>query len=88
MLSLSIPTAVGSKLYPSTFNNYTALDIKLVQGWKNVTDNVELPFRIIKDSNGTLRLKCGGGLNTKLDVGLEYYFRYEATFLLSDSLLS
>ena len=80
--TFTIPSAVGSKLYPMTG---TYVDLKNVILLKSASSNVEKVFGMYKNTDtsfGSLAI----GLDAGFDGSSSYVFRYEATFLLSDNL--
>lgn len=84
---LGIPSSVGSKLYPYTIGtSVNNLDNKVVNMFSGRTTYVDCVFETAKQSNGQLFVYIRN--TTNLDVDVEYVFRYEVTFLLSDSLVT
>lgn len=87
LCGFTIPSSVGSKLYPQTFGNITALDCRKLLLF-DTQDNFQYPIEksgfFQKSSNVQLYARLYMPL---LDVGHTYYLRYEVTFLLNDSLI-
>lgn len=82
-----IPSAIGAKLYTFTVGNYTALDIRKIFATHNVLENnKEIISYIAKNDNTTIDFRLAYGQADLLPLNTDYYFRYEATFLLSDNL--
>ena len=82
--SLTIPSAIGEKLYPATVGLYQFLDNKVINAFSSYDNHVSCPAYIAKSSDTLLLVTMGDASN--FVVGTKYYFRYEATFLLNDSL--
>ena len=85
--SFTIPSQVGAKLIPATIGGISnAIDFKKVQfieETQNVVKDCSVRFSKYSDTSYTVFLLANHGLT----VGTKYIFRYEATFLLSDSLI-
>lgn len=84
VLDIYIPQAIGQKLYPVTMGtSETLLDVKTIGFALDFATSVNCPMWLNKISNTNVRL----GMNaTNIAAGNTYLFRYEVTFLLSDSL--
>ena len=78
-----IPESVLNKIFPITIDGYNWVDQKNILAFKNATESVSVPARLGKGANN-LRLQIGAGT---LVQDTEYVLRYEATFLLNDSLI-
>lgn len=85
IFAFTIPNAVGAKLYPTEVGGYPYLDQKALSAFYDPNTSTDLPVRIAKQSNTELRLIVN---TSSMVVDREYLLRYEATFLLSDNLLS
>ena len=74
-----IPSTIGSKLYPIISNVVSLGSIIL-----NTSETAQQfnPTNVVKDSNTNIRIQVRGTVSTGT-----YYYRYEETFLLSDSLV-
>ena len=86
-LTITIPSSIGAKLYPYSVSTYDTLDNKKipVMSSSDLSSISEVVGSIIKSSNTALYFRMEG--ITSLTNG-SYFFRYEATFLLSDSLVA
>ena len=79
-----IPSAIGSKLYPTLIGSDNFLDMKEVALVKDYADMEICPVSLYKDSNTRLYLNLYNW--SQLDINKQYYFRYEVTFLLGDDI--
>ena len=85
--SIYLPQAVGAKIIPVDIDGGYFVDVKKVNILDTFTGTKEITGYVQKPSD--TRLVFGGyasGLNTLLELNKAYYFRYELTILLSDSL--
>lgn len=84
---LTIPDAVGNKLYPYEVDSYNVLEHKKIYATSNsaLSSIGEIVSALIKANNYTLYLRLEG--MASLADGT-YFFRHESTFLLSDNLAS
>ena len=78
-----IPSAVGSRLIPTSLFSST-LDIRNIAFANNVYTIKQGIANLGKNSNTSLEIFFRG--LSSLSTGVDYYFRYEVTFLLSDNL--
>ena len=84
-----IPTAVGSKLYPSTIGSGDYLDVKKVTAYKQAWSGYDITCYTGKSSNGAIyMIALTQGMNDNFTLNTKHYARYEVTFLLSDPLNS
>lgn len=81
---ITIPNDVGAKLYPSQVGLYNFLDNKKIQCWSSHNSCIDALAYIEKTSNTLLKMNIEDVSN--FVEGTKYYVRYEATFLLNDSL--
>ena len=89
VISISIPSDVGAKLYPVNVGGNDILDAKKINALTTFYTGVNLSSFIGKASNTLLQLFIATGeLNSNLELNTKYYYRYEATFLLSNNLAS
>lgn len=82
-VQFGIPNAIGAKLYPYVISGTNVLEEKIVPFYDGIyskTDNTVI-FR--KYSNTLVGLMMR---TNDLTANTDYFFRYEATFLLSDNL--
>lgn len=79
-----IPSAVGQNLYPMSIDNIDGLSFKELYLASAYYDGVTIKIRLNKTANNFLILEFYGLGN--MVVNTDYIFRYEDTFLLSDSL--
>lgn len=84
LCKLNIPSAIGNKLYPATFGLYQFLDNRVIHAWSSYTNYIDAISYIDKQSATQLSFVIDNTTNFVQDT--KYYYRYEATFLLSDSL--
>ena len=81
MIELWMPSAIGAKLYP---NSVSCLSNQRVPAYSNFNTFVGLDSFMTKNSDSLSYLAINNG--SDLTVGQQYYYRFEVTFLLSDSL--
>ena len=79
----SIPSAIGDKLFTTLVGAHNFLDVKAIDIFSSRTSKVNTSITMNKASNVLVNVALG---TTTLVVDTKYYARYEATFLLSDSL--
>lgn len=79
-----LPANVLAKLIPTTISGNDFLDVRKGSFAKNHTTYVDLPMFIQKGANS---IYLYANISDSLTLDTEYYFRYEATFLLSESLI-
>ena len=81
----NIPSAVSAKIYPYLFDGISVVANGELLCSKTLSNSVKLPFALIKSGNDFI-------LNiyslNNMAVNDKYIFRFEQTFLLSDSLAS
>ena len=84
--SITIPSAVGAKLYPATLGVYdNIMDNRVIKCLSNLNSGIDSNAWITKNSNTLLRFNINC---YNMVVDTKYYVRYEVTFLLSDDLES
>lgn len=81
--NFTVPTGVLEKLFPTQIGTYSFLDVKLLPIFKSHTEYVSVPAFITKGAS--LSFVISNSANMVQDT--KYYVRYEATFLLSESLV-
>ena len=81
---MSIPSAVGTKLFPTRIGGYDYLDAKVVQASDSASSSIPIHVSIAKNSDTNLGMFIYD--LTSLTAGTKYYVRVEYTFLLSDNL--
>ena len=80
-----IPASVGAKLYPSTIGGINnILEVKSIVMTKSGYSTVACPCTLYKPSGTEIYISVYG--LGSLNIGDTYYWRVEATFLLSDNL--
>lgn len=85
LISVDMPSSVGSKLHPYTLSGFNnLLDYRKLDGLTDA-NNYETIFARIQKSSDT-RITIGLDVNELTQLNTDYLFRYECTFLLSDSL--
>ena len=84
--AFTFPTSIGSKLYADSLG---ALDNINVNFFNSATAYIAKNIRTTKTAGGNagISIQCFS-MNTSFTQGTLYSFRYEETFLLSDTLLS
>ena len=84
LIDFQVPDSIFAKLYPTTIGVITnMLDAKTIQAFSGEWSSVNMPVELLKTTN---RCRLYAQLSN-LAQGTTYYARYEATFLLSDSLI-
>ena len=82
---ITVPDSVYSKLYPSTMGGGLALSFKVISAIADDTQTfINIPAELYKSSGVVLSIAS----TSNMVLNQKYYFRYEETFLLSDSLVS
>lgn len=81
---INIPASVGNKLYPATVGQYQFLDNRVINAWSSYGNNIDVICYIDKTSNTRITFVADNTTNFVQDT--KYYLRYEATFLLGESL--
>ena len=85
----TIPSAVSSKLYPTSVGAYNLLSFQDVTITKDGINQKSVACQISKSNVDIVtQLTNSGNLNTQFTLTEKYYVRVEMTFLLSDSLVS
>ena len=84
VLNLTIPSEVGAKLYPYTIGENDWLYQEVVHAFSTGSAYIPASMRIRKNSNTSLDIIMT--LNNTV-ANTPYFLRFEATFLLSDSLI-
>lgn len=84
LCSFKIPQDVGAKLFPYQLGQEYFLDNKAIQLFSTNTSAVQILADCQKTSNTTIRFALR--FNDNVIINQQYYFRYEITFLLSDSM--
>lgn len=79
------PSAIQDALYPSNIGGGNYLDLRSVDAWQDEATKVETIGYIAKGSGG---ISAYANKLNDLTLNTKYYFRYEATFLLSNNLAS
>ena len=88
LFNFSIPSAVGAKLYPFIVYNNSVIDYRQIGLVKKTTGEIlNANLAIYKSSNTQINVFARTGALNALELDTEYLIRYEATFLLSDSLI-
>ena len=84
LIEIAIPSAVYNALYTSQIGQSNFLDNKVLKAFSHHRSAVDMYAWLEKKTNNKLALQ----VNTlNMVAATEYFIRYEATFLLSDSLL-
>lgn len=84
LINFTIPSSIGARLIPINIPDYGYLDQKNVALFTSPNDFTSAVVRLGKDNNTSLNLILR---TTTLTANTEYLLRYEATFLLGDSLI-
>ena len=82
----TIPDAVGAKLYPVNIAGGDFLDNKIINAFSSASNYVAMPSYMSKYNNHSLGMTATRTSINNLTLNTEYYFRYEATFLLNDDI--
>lgn len=84
---IGVPKNVGDKLYPYSIGIFTnsVLDTKVLPFYYSEKDYVNIPLFILKNSSTDVGFQI---VTKALQVNVEYYFRVETTFLLSDNMVA
>ena len=87
LVGFNIPSAVGSKLYPTSVGGYNSLTCGLAPATLDTRSFSNIPFRVVKPNDAAIQLACSNNsyINA-LTANSAYYVRFEFTFLLSDNL--
>ena len=80
----TIPSYIGEKLIPFTIGGSNYLDVKDTFFAKDGTSGINAKARFLKVSNTTISLSFRW---ENFQANVQYYGRYECTFLLSDNLV-
>lgn len=87
-ISFTIPTSVGTKIYPAgAGGNAGALSSKIIMSFYNYAKKTGINCLCSKQDNRTISITFYG-TNDSIDKDVNYAFRWEETFLLTDNLLS
>lgn len=82
--TFTIPSDIGAKLYETQVGAHNFLDNKVIKAFSSQSSSVDVPCYLDKYSNTSITIVIASSDN--LVENTKYYLRYEATFLLSDSL--
>lgn len=80
-----IPSTIGSKLYESTISGVSGLAFMNLTLCKTFSNNMNKPLIVMKNGNNSIYATIYSLSDTELNT--PYLFRFEVTFLLSDSLI-
>lgn len=87
--AFTIPAEPFSKLYPTTIGGRNCLVYDVKPAVEKANENmVDLEYFITKGNSRDVGFNLRGGTVNNLTLNTTYYFRIEATFLLSESLAS
>ena len=84
-IQFSIPESIGQRLYN---NGLGYLDNKVISAFSDYSTSIPIPSFISKDGNTGLFVYGNAASLGTLTLNTPYYYRYEATYLLSDNLIS
>ena len=87
LLSINIPSAIGSKLYPAIGSATLARQIVYAVNTGGGEDK-ELNISLLKNSGTNLSFNVAASALNALTSDTKYYIRVECTFLLSDNMLA
>ena len=76
-----IPSAVGAKLFPISGSSLSYGKLGMFSGYDTAID---VPVIVTKSDNTSIYMRI---YDSTLSLNTDYYFRFEITFLLSDSLI-
>ena len=86
LANIYVPDEIGDKLFPFSLEGLNnVLDNKIVNAFDTLTTFASIPTTIFKQNSGWSQLYVSN-LDSLLTLNTDYVFRYEVTFLLSDSL--
>ena len=85
----TIPSSIGEKLYPTDISGIHILDSRNVVAFENYQTLINLVGLVEKGSNTQLNYWLANVPSTlnNLELNVDYYVRFEQTFLLSDNLI-
>ena len=86
IVDFGIPSAIGTKLYPMSISGVDGLSFKELYLASAYNSGVKITTRLNKTSNTNIGLEFYNMSNMVEET--EYIFRFEETFLLSDSLIT
>lgn len=81
----TIPLAVSSKLIA---NDLGAIDNRTILYFNSATNYKTLTARMFKTGQQTIQVQLFSVGDSALTINTAYYWRYEATFLLSENMIS
>ena len=84
----SMPEAVGDKLIPTQIGLYNFLDVKKIAAFEDAITNKDIGLYAVKAYSNRFDCYIDETAVNALTLNTKYYYRYESTFLLSDSLAS
>lgn len=85
LCQFGLPSSIGAKLVPVRIGSYDYVDFKVLKCAKTINSVVDATAYIAKNSNTNIQLSLNLDNLEQLE---KYYVRFEATFLLSDNLIS
>lgn len=86
--AFGIPSAIGNKLFPYNLSGIDTLANTRLELATNYYSYKYVPILCVKNSAVSINPRIYSLSGASLSLNTDYYFRYEATFLLSDSLAS
>lgn len=86
VIRFTIPQEIGAKLYNTQVGIYSFLDNRIINAWSAFNDAKQLVSYM--DKIDATHIVVVPNSITSLTLNTKYYYRYEATFLLSDNLIS
>ena len=86
ILNITIPSVIGSKLYPYTLSGLNALSHQTISAYSGSNTFKSITVLTGKGSNTALYVQLIG-INS-LTLNTDYVLRIETTFLLNDSLIA
>ena len=88
MCNFTIPTAIGNKLYPANMGGYQALSFHKVNAVTSTGVFIPINILLLKNSATSVGVVLQADTVNDLTLDTKCYIRVEATFLLSDNLIS
>lgn len=83
-----IPASLDSKLFPETISGVNVLELKTIQAFQFLTTQVNINISLVKHAVVAGRIPLLIYNASNLIANTDYLFRFEATILFSDSLVS
>lgn len=86
LIGFSFPSSIGAKLYQTEIGGLNGLSFGKLDFCKNYYTHLDINYVVFKESNTQIIITMYD-INNKTEINTPYLFRFEITFLLSDSLI-